>query len=353
MEKIKFDPRELEPCGTLRPMLPTGTPMPRLNTPVSSRENFLAWAKGEGALWMPHTLENQMFWPAVVPDNIARAQVTDPLYTDPSLYGGKDMFGVEWQFEPQARGSMPKGAPLVPDIEEWETYVTFPDIETWDWQGCAERTASLRQEGRIIQVSQFNGLFERLISFCGMTDALIALVDEDCQEAVHRLFDRLCDLYDRLFEKYKQYFNADMVWFHDDWGSQRGPLISPDTVEEMLLPYLKRVADSAHRHGLLLNFHSCGKIEDLVPYMIEAGVDLWNSQDVNDMDLVLEKYGDRIKVAVSPKVRPGASPEEMEETVRRFVDTYAKTGCYIARSAQTTPEEFKLLYEYSRKAYCG
>ena len=34
-------------------------------------------------------------------------------------------------------------------------------------------------------------------------NAALALIDDDEKEAVHRLFDKLCDLYDALFEKYK------------------------------------------------------------------------------------------------------------------------------------------------------
>jgi hypothetical protein len=145
------------------------------------------------------------------------------------------------------------GLPFVPDLEHWEDDVVFPDIETWDWDGAAAEAAEMRNEGSIVKVVFFTGLFERLISFVGTTNALIGLVDEDAKPAIHRLFDRLCTLYDSIFAKFKRYFHAEVIWFHDDWGSQRAPFFSLDTVNEMITPYLKRCVESAHRYGMGVN----------------------------------------------------------------------------------------------------
>jgi hypothetical protein len=37
-------------------------------------------------------------------------------------------------------------------------------------------------------------------------------------------------------ENVKKWFNADIVNFNDDWGSQRAEFFSVDTAREMLLP---------------------------------------------------------------------------------------------------------------------
>ena len=76
------------------------------------------------------------------------------------------------------------GKPLVTDIEHWEDVVQFPDVDAWDWAGCAEDTKAMRSDGRIVCISLMTGFFERLISFMDMTDALIAMIDEDAKPAV-------------------------------------------------------------------------------------------------------------------------------------------------------------------------
>ena len=323
MNKVPFDPKELNPIGFNVPPMPGMPPSPIFNSPISPRENFWRLTNGEGPLWMPHTKEFMVFTPSCVSDCWARGMVSKPGPPIPSeKFGGKDMFGVEWEYEESVRGSMVRpGAPFVPELEHWEDYVAFPDIETWDWAGAAAEAAELGNEGSIVKVVFFTGLFERLMSFVGTTDAMIGLVDEDVKPAIHRLFDRLCRLYDSIFTKFKQYFHAEVIWFHDDWGSQRAPFFSLNTVNEMITPYLKRCVESVHRCGMAFELHSCGKIELLVPAMIEAGCDIWNGQLMNDKKMILQQYGDRLICDSNPDSLPAdATRAQKVENIRTLSD---------------------------------
>jgi hypothetical protein len=159
-------------------------------------------------------------------------------------------------------------------------------------------------------------------------NAAVALVYEDQKPYVHALFDRLCTLYEDFFARFKKYYDIDVLYFHDDWGGQYAPFFSLKTVREMLLPYLKRLAGSAHREGLLFDFHSCGKIENFVPVMIEADVDIWSGQMLNDMRAVLEKHAGEILVEINPGFDFGVEypVEEAKEKTQRFFDEY---GAYL------------------------
>ena len=354
MERIPFRKEELE---VKAPSLISGRrAMPLLNTPITPRENFLMFLRGEEPLWMPFTGEMLCFTPAVVPDNVSRGFVFDDSGFDPNKdAGGPDMFGVEWEWVPTVGGSMVRpGAPKVPDITEWENYITFPDIDSWDWEGSARINKRLIEQKELLpNATIMNGLFERLISFCDMNEALVAMVDEDEQEAVHRLFDKLADFYPKLIKKYVEYYHVEVITFHDDWGSQRAPFFSLDTVREMLVPYLKRIVDAAHEMGLYFELHSCGKNEMLVPAMIEAGVDMWNGQPMNDKKRLAETYGDKIIIGADPKVLdPGTDPEEVRKTLEEFVDTFNGLHIYGGRT-QGVPNGREMLYELSRVAKCG
>ena len=353
MESVKFDPRELEIKKYLREGNPVFPPIPVFNSPISRRENFLRLIRGEHLLWMPTSDDMSYFFPTCVPDSWARGMVSSPVPPDRSRFGGKDMFGIEWEYVPQVRGSMVRpGAPFVKDLERWEDDMQFPDIETWDWEGCAESTEALRSDGRVVKVSLFTGFFERLISMVEMTDALLAMIDEDMQPAIHRLFDRLADLYAGIFEKYAKYFHPDGVWFHDDWGSQQAPFFHAETLEEMILPYLKRVADAAHENGMFLELHSCGHIDSLVPVMIEAGVDMWQGQPMNDKRKVVHTYGDRIIVdTFLPQIPKDAPEETVREVLQQYLDEFAGKRTYLGRNFESHPLENSLLYELSRKAF--
>ena len=354
MERIPFRKEELEIKAP--PLVKGRLGVPILNTPITPRENFLAFLGGEEPLWMPFFTDTLSITPAVVPDNISRGFVFDASDFDPNRSaGGPDMFGVEWEWVPSVGGSMVRpGSPKVPDITEWESYITFPDIDSWDWAGSAEINRKLiDQKEFLLGTTILNGLFERLISFCDMDEALIAMIDEDEQEAVHRLFSRLADLYPRLIRKFKDYFGIEIVTFHDDWGSQRAPLLSLDTVEEMIVPYLKRIVDSTHEMGIYFELHSCGKNEMLVPAMIDAGVDLWNGQPMNDKEMLAKKYGDRIIIGADPPaMAPDTPKEEIERNCREFIETFNPYRSYGGR-VRGLPGARELLYEYSRAAKCG
>lgn len=278
---------ELKIVGT-EPQLGTNEGRPRYNTPITPRENFQRYFERENALWYPGNADTVDIMPKIIPDNIARATVVDTETIDVETEaGGRDMFGIEWTYDHAAGGSMVKpGTPAVPDICEWEKYITLPDLDSWDWEGASERLRPYYSTCRANKTMIYTGLFERLISFLDFEGAAMALVDEDSQPAVHRLFDTLCNIYDELIGRLKKHFMIDMITFHDDWGSQRAPFFSLSTCREMLAPYLKRVVESAHKRGIIFDFHCCGKNEQLVPAMLKAGVDMWSGQNLNDWELL-------------------------------------------------------------------
>ena len=72
MEKIPFDPKELEPIGFSPAPLPFLPPTPIFNSPITRKENFLRLINGEGALWVPHTKEFFIWNPSCIPDSWAR-----------------------------------------------------------------------------------------------------------------------------------------------------------------------------------------------------------------------------------------------------------------------------------------
>lgn len=350
--KIPFDPEELNPVGYYPPHHPMEPPTPILKTPIKPYENMKMFLADEKPLWMPFFVENKMFNPSILADNRARKSVLQD-EEDPSepVYN-KDYFGIEWEFVPKVMGSMVRPGPQkVPDICEWEKYIEFPDLSELDWSGSAARNQNFLNDVRSIEMTVFSGFFERLISFVGMEDALVAMVDPDEQEGVHRLFDRLCVFYDELFFYMAKWFEPDLLWFHDDWGSQRAPLFSLETAREMLVPYLKRTVESAHKYGIGVDFHCCGKNEDLVPAMIEAGCDMWGGQVMNDRKKLYPEYGQDIKLGIIPPPIPeGASDQQIRDIVGELLDTYPK-NVYICMDFATDQRYYPYIYEESRKRY--
>jgi len=96
--------------------------------------------------------------------------------------------------------------------------------------------------------------------------------------------DGLFPLIDRIHAFYKQELGlwastgVDALFFADDWGSQRSLLISPGLWREVFKPLYRDYAEIAHRNGKYAFMHSDGYITDILPDLIEIGVDALNSQ---------------------------------------------------------------------------
>ena len=67
---------------------------------------------------------------------------------------------------------------------------------------------------------------------------------------------------------------ADAVMFPEDWGMQNGMMINPRTWRAMFKPGFERLCGVAHENGIKVFMHSCGKITDIIPDLIDAGIDV-------------------------------------------------------------------------------
>lgn len=285
---------------------------------ITSRENWLRFLRGETPQWMPLVSEVQFIHPAIVPDNMARGAVMENQKVSHDQFGGPDMYGVQWVYDPVVGGSMeaPAVPPILKAIEDWPDVIHFPDIDSWDWEGAATRNRDYLSPDRLRSTTIFTGIFERLISFMGFEEAAMTLIDEDYAEELGELLTKLTDTNIKLIEKMKQYFDVDLVCFHDDWGGQLSPFFSLQTCREVLVPHLKRVVDYCHSHGILLELHSCGHNDALVPAMVEAGVDAWCGQPMCDKFALWEQYGEKLAIGINFS---SGDPQTVEDEVQQII----------------------------------
>ncbi len=353
-----FDPKEITEAKTISF---GGRTQTIFNYPCSQREGILATYRRE-PYWTVSSFTS-MFSPKVNPDNIARGFVYEAGSRDMKVsdFGGPDMFGIEWEYIESVGGSMVRpGKPYIEDANEIKDKIVFPDVDKWDWEGSAEANKAYLRPENANCMWFLNGWYERLISFMDFEGAIMALIDEDQQDAVHEFFGRLSDLYIKILDHaIKAYPQIDMFCIHDDWGSQKETFFAPAVAEEMIVPYMKVVTDFLHSKGKYCDFHCCGNNMKQIPNMIKAGWDSWCPQAMNDTAKEYELYGDKIIIGVMPKAfDPKTAPEEEQRaSARDFVDRFMQPGkpATINFNAMSylTPAFNEELYEYSRKKCCG
>ena len=355
----KFDPKELNVIFETPPN-PFFPVMKIYDYPVTPREAVAGALQGK-AFWQVLASEWKLFTPRALPDNVARGFVFEAQPFDAlSLAGGKDMFGVDWEFHASIRGSMVRpGNPILSDANEWRDKIVWPDIDKWDWEGSAKEN-----NGTYLGADDFNhtwimtGWFERLISFMDFEPAIMALFDEDQKDAVRELFEKLSDLYIKIFDKYLEYFpNVSGFCFHDDWGSQKETFFSPALAEEMIVPSMKRVTSYIHSKGKFTEFHTCGQLLKQVPNIIAGGWGAWMPQNMNDTAKIYELYGDKILLGTYPEMfDPATASEEVQRaSARAYADKFCSPSkpSYLSvyASAMLTPAFREELYVRSRENY--
>jgi hypothetical protein len=343
LNRVPFSEDELKIIGEYTAPFPGMPPIPKYNTPITPAENYEALIKGEKPLWLPGFNDISMRMADFLPDNIARTK------------GGVDFFGLEWIYVDVAGGATRKpGKPHITDMNTWEERIKFPDLDDYPWETLKEKTNP--DDNRFPVVTILNGIFERLISFMDFAGAAMALIDEDQEEAILTFFDVQADFYCKLIDKYLEYSDIRMLSFHDDWGSQRAPFFSPATVRKMILPSLKKVLTHARNEGLFVDMHSCGKNQMLAPIYIEAGVQSWSPQPMNDIDMLYEEYGkDLMLGVVPPKAVPEAREEEIDDSLEGFIQKYCHPDAHPVTvfSLGVPPKQREAIYKSSRIALCS
>lgn len=358
-----FDPKELavidaRPSSVAVPVLPGEMPPePLYDRPITPRENLALAFSGKKPYWIPQTgwafCDVRNFRPRQIPDNYATHLVFDG--GDVINYESdttRSWFNLDWVYVPVAGGATVKpGKPLIEDMNDWEDIVQWPDLDAVDWKAMGEMNRSYLDTPQSRQLGMLSGFWERLISLMDVSGAAMALIDDDQKDAVHAFFDKYADFMIDYIRRAKEVCSFDFVLIHDDWGTQNGPFFSEETAREMLLPYLKRVLDYIHSEGMYYEQHSCGNCTKLVDMYLEAGVDLWCPQPMNDFDAILPKCeGHRLHIAMECPVAPDAPEEEARQAAREW---FAKYGRYQVTLAPMMPNPFFMqeVYRLSREAF--
>ncbi len=124
----------------------------------------------------------------------------------------------------------------------------------------------------------------------------------------------------------------------DDSGTQRGEFIRPELWAEMIKPHYRRLCDWIHANtGWKTFFHCCGSVYNLIPHLIEAGIDILNPVQTSaanmDPATLKREFGRRIVFwgggCDTQHVLDKSSPEEIHQHVRERLEVFAPGGGYV------------------------
>lgn len=173
--------------------------------------------------------------------------------------------------------------------------------------------------------------FERLQFIRKSENLYIDLVEKPPE--LFKLLERIHDLYCREMELWAK-TEVDALMFMDDWGAQSSLLISPAMWREIFKPLYKDYIDIAHRYGKYIFMHSDGYILDILPDLIELGLDAVNSQIFCMGVENLRQFRGEITFwgeIDRQWLLPYGEPKEIAAAVRQVKDSLYENGGVIAQ----------------------
>lgn len=145
--------------------------------------------------------------------------------------------------------------------------------------------------------------------------------------------EKMHDFYCRLLTKWAQ-TDVDALNMMDDWGAQNSLLINPKLWDEIFRPMYKDYIDIAHKHGKKMFMHSDGYTLDIIPRLIDLGLDAMNAQIFCMGIDNLAQYKGHITFwgeIDRQHILPYGSPKDVEEAVKKVYDTLWQQGHCIAQ----------------------
>lgn len=239
----------------------------------------------------------------------------------------EDKFGCKWKMgnpmhiidyplkEPEMRNFK------MPDLEDYFEKQLKPR-----WEGDFIRT-----EGQFRILFHAFGLFERSWSLRGFENFLMDLIIN--KKFAEQLLDTITEWTIKSINLMAQ-CPIDAIFLGDDHSGQRGMLMGADRWRDLFKPRWKKIFDCIHHYGLYSIMHICGDTSEVIPDLIEIGLDCVESCQPEAMDIykLKREYGKDLRfwggLGCQSTLTFG-TPEEVTKEVKKLKNEMGKGGGYV------------------------
>ncbi len=286
---------------------------------MTRTENLLRTIRRNDPAWVPYRFDGSI------------TLLRPPLCVWPAD-GGTDVWGAHWLASPDPdEGSVPSSRPAIylVDIELFRA----PDT---DWSLVTSHLRRLIDANAgedTLNIGYLElALFDRAQALLTVEELLAAVASEP--ELLEILLDTIADYQVGLVEAMMEAGVAG-VRFTDDWGMQSSLFISPAQWRRLLKPRLARMYQAVKGRGGLVFQHSCGHIDEIVPDLIELGLDVLDPCQPASNDILSwkKRFGNRLCFMGGLDTQTYLSfgtPNDVRREVLKVLATMARGGGYIA-----------------------
>ncbi|MEG1011434.1 MAG: uroporphyrinogen decarboxylase family protein [Ruthenibacterium sp.] len=187
--------------------------------------------------------------------------------------------------------------------------------------------------------------FQDACAAFGMETALCNMITNP--EMYKAVDDRITEFYLRANELYFEYAKGriDAVLIGNDFGSQRGLMLSKEMIDTFVIPNAKRLIAQAHSYGVKVIYHSCGSIFAAIPSLIAAGADAIHPIQALAKDMSADHlqaaYGGKVSFCGGVDTQDllvNGTPEQVRAVVRHLRELFP-TGLILSPSHEAIQED--------------
>jgi len=131
--------------------------------------------------------------------------------------------------------------------------------------------------------------FERFIALRNEADFLSDLYLN--RNKVVQFGNMMCDFFCGIVDGFSD-AGMDGIFFSGDLGFEAQLIFPPDVFRDVFKPLFKRLFDRIHHHNMHVIMHSCGYLWDIIPDLIDIGMDVHHFQSsVLDPEIYVKRFG--------------------------------------------------------------
>ena len=225
--------------------------------------------------------------------------------------------------------------------------VTDPDkVDDFDWPDPTlyidpdecRQAVDVSISDRVVLGVIWSAHFQDACAAFGMENAFIQMIQ--APEMFQAVIDRIVNFYLKANEVFFEATQGKLhaVLIGNDFGSQTGLMLSPAMIRQFAFPGTQKLVDQAKSYGLKVIHHSCGSIRDIIPDLIELGVDVIHPIQALAAGMepvgLQRDFGDRIAFCGGVDAQDlmvHGTPEQVQSKVRELKEIFP-TGLIISPS---------------------
>jgi len=218
-------------------------------------------------------------------------------------------------------------------IQELNDY-PFPKAEWYDVDFTKEEM-ELSRDYAIIG-GEWAPFWHEALELVGMEKMLVDLYLNPtfATALLEKCLELHLEINEKAFKKNAKYI--DIYWFANDFGTTNGLIMDPKVWRTYLKPMQAELAAQGKKYGLKIAMHSCGDITEIIPDLIDIGIEILNPIQVSCPNMrpeyLKKEYGKDLMFfgAIDyNELLTNGSPMDVEQGVKDMIDRLGADGRYI------------------------